>query len=59
MTPQMDTLGSPYGYDNPTTSGVLGAKNLRKETMIYSSNASNQMLGDAKGVKVEANLPLL
>ena len=45
MTLRMDTLGSPYGYDNTTTSGVLGAENHRKDTMMYSSNASNQMLG--------------
>ena len=37
----MDMLRIPYGFDNPTASGVLGFIKLRDTTMIYSANASS------------------
>ena len=55
----MDMIGSPYGSDNPTASGALGAGELSKYAMMYSSNDSSGTLRYAKVVKVEAYLPLL
>ena len=58
-TPRIDTLGSLYGYDNPTSSGFLGANELSNDAMMYSANASSRTLRDEEGVKVEADLQLL
>ena len=58
-TLKMDTLGSLYGSDNPTTSGVLCAGELINDAMMYSDNASSCTLSDAKCVKAEADPPLL
>ena len=55
----MDTLGSPYGSENPTAGGVFGSGNLRNGAMMYSDNASSRTLRNAKVVKVEVNLKLL
>ena len=44
----MDTLDSPYGYDNITTSGVIGANELMSDAMMYSNSASSIMLRDDK-----------
>ena len=58
-TPQMDTLGSPYGSDNPTASGVLGSVKLSNYVMMYSVNVSSLMLRYDKGVMFEADPQLL
>ena len=55
----MYTLGIPYGYDNPTASGFLGAGELRNDSMVYSDNLPSCKLRGDKGVRVEANLQLL
>ena len=55
----MYTLGRPYGSENPTHSGVIGAINLSKDAMMYSANSLSRKLSDNKGVKFEAELPLL
>ena len=55
----MYTLGRPYGSENPTNSGVIGASNIRKDAMMYSANALSRKLRDNKGVRFEAELPLL
>ena len=57
-TSLIDTLGSPYGSDNPSTIGFIGAVDIRNESMMYSDNVSSRTLRDAKGVKFESNLPL-
>ena len=49
----MDTICSPYGPENPTDSGVLGAVNFRRDYMLY---VSGHTLRYAKVVKFEANL---
>ena len=54
----MDMLGRPYEYENPTASDVLGARDLRNESMVYYGNAPSSTLRGAKGVKVESDLPL-
>ena len=55
----MDTLGSPYGSDNPTASGVLGSVKLSNYVMMYSVNVSSLMLRYDKGVRFEADPQLL
>ena len=55
----MYTLGRPYGSENPTNSGVIGASNIKKGAMMYSDNALSRKLSDNKGVRFEAELPLL
>ena len=58
-TPRIDTLGSLYGSDNNTASGVLGAGDLRNDAVIYSASKSSCTLRDSKGVNVESDLQLL
>ena len=53
---QMNKLGSLYGYESPTASGVIGARKLRNDVLIYSDNESSCTLRNAKDVKVESNL---
>ena len=55
-TAQMDKLGSPYGYDNPTTIRFIGGGKLSNDSMMYSTNASSNTLRDAEGIKFEAEI---
>ena len=57
--PQINMLGSPSRSVNPTAIGVLGAVNLRNDAMMYCANTTSRTLRDARGIKVEANIPLL
>ena len=52
-------LGRPYGSENPTASGVLGASELRNDAIMYSVNAPSRTLRYSKGVKVEYDLQIL
>ena len=52
----MDNLGSLHGSKNTTVSGVLGARELRNNFMMYSVNASSFTLRGANLFKVEAKL---
>ena len=45
----MDNLGSLYGYENTTASGVLGSGYLSNDAMMYYDNASIRMFRDDKG----------
>ena len=54
----MDMLGSPYGSENPTASGVIGNREIRKYSMKYSANVLSRTLRDNTGVTVEADPPL-
>ena len=52
----MDTLGSPYGYENHTNSGVLGIRALRNYTMMHYANDSCCTLMVDIVIKVESDL---
>ena len=52
----MGKFGIPYVSESPTTSGVLGARYLSNDAMMYYFNASSCTLRYAKGVRVESNL---
>ena len=52
----MDNLSSPYGSENPTASGVLGASKFSNDAIMYYADESSCTLMDAKGFKVESKI---
>ena len=54
----MDAFSILKGYNNPTSIFILGARELRNDTIINSSSVLSLMLMDANGVKVVAGLSL-
>ena len=54
----MDAFSILKGYNNPTSIFILGARELRNDTIINFSSVLSLMLRYANGVKVESGLPL-